>query len=202
MSSQYHSRSPEEFRKYVQDLHRPKKKKSWRNALLFIDLLLLMFVLYLASKAMNPTSEINQKISNKIRLNSLEMYYTASKTSTENEMVYFLFLKNTSSEAIDFGKNLKASYQIISEKNKICFEKELTTGSIKIGPNQLENMILSFPKVPESSLEDECKNIYRTPAFPKTIYNIRKKKYRMDSHIYLDIPGEGRKDLYITDDRW
>jgi hypothetical protein len=198
----YHSRSPEEFKNYFQNLHKNPKKKKWRNLLLFIDILLLMFVFYLVSKAINPASEITQKLSNRMNYNDLELYYTKSKTSNQNEVLYFLFIKNNSNNTIKFGDNAIVKYSMISENNEICFNKEIKLGSTNISPNNLQSITLSFPKLAENQLSDDCKNIYKTPAFPRTIYNINKKKNRMDSHLMIDFPDGISLDLYITDDSW
>ncbi len=54
MSGGYHSRSPEEFRDYLDKIKADKGKRNVKNFIIFVDIILLLVVFYMASRFMNP----------------------------------------------------------------------------------------------------------------------------------------------------
>jgi len=202
MANGYHSRSPEEFREYVKSLNKDSRTKSWRNVLIFIDILLLLLVLYMASKKINPSVNINYKSSSRITVNSLQLNFTKSNTAPLDSVGYFLFVSNKSKTEKLFGRDLKISLQVKSETGKECFTKNFLFTEKKINPGISENFSFFFEKIPELDLPDECKSVYKKPAFPRTIDTIFKKKYRIDTILFIEERNGEKKELVLTDDNW
>ena len=202
MANGYHSRSPEEFKEYVKSLNKDSKTKSWRNVLIFIDILLLLLVLYMASKKINPSVNINYKSSSRINLNSLQLYLTKSNISPPDSVGYFLFVANKSNTEKSFGKDLKLGLQVKSETGMECLKKEFLLTEKKINPGISENFSFFFEKIPELDLPDDCKSVYKKPAFPRTIDTIFKKKYRIDTILLIEEKNGDKKELVLTDDNW
>ncbi len=202
MANGYHSRSPEEFRQYVKSLNKDSKTKTWRNVLIFIDILLLLLVLYMASKKINPSVNLNYKSSNRIINNEMQIYASKSSNSPPDSVGYFLFVANKSSVEKTFGRDLKIILSVQSETGTICHKKEFILTEKRINPGISENFSFFFEKIPELELAEDCKSVYKKPAFPRTIDTIFKKKYRIDTHLFLEEKDGERKELVFTDDNW
>jgi hypothetical protein len=202
MAGGYHSRSPEEFRKYLSDLNSPSKTKNWRNVLLLVDLFLLLLVFYMVSKKLNPSLEITSKTSNKITIENLQLYAAKSSAHPPDTIGYFLFVANPTGKPVSFGKDRKLTIEVKTENNAKCLQKEVQLSEKNISPGISENYSFFFEKIPENELSEECKSVYKKPPFPRTIDTFFKKKYRVDTFMYIIENNGEKKELVLIDDNW
>ncbi len=202
MASGYHSRSPEEFRKYLKELNAPNKTRNWRNILLIIDLFLLLLVFYMVSKKLNPSLEVPNKTSSKIVLSDLQIYIAKSITPLPSSVSYFLFAANQSNQPIQFGRNTKLNLVVRSESHQECLKKDFVLSEKNIQPGMSENYAFFFEKIPENELSEDCKSVYKKPPFPRTIDTFFKKKYRIDTFFYITEANGEKKELVLIDDNW
>jgi hypothetical protein len=202
MASGYHSRSPEEFRRYLKELNAPNKTRNWRNILLIIDLFLLLLVFYMVSKKLNPSLEVPSKTSSKIVLSELQIYIAKSNTPLPSSVSYFLFAANQSNQPIVFGNNTKLALIVRSESAQECLKKEFQLTEKNIHPGMSENYAFFFEKIPENELLEDCKSVYKKPPFPRTIDTFFKKKYRIDTFFYITEANGEKKELVLIDDNW
>jgi hypothetical protein len=85
---------------------------------------------------------------------------------------------------------------------KNAFKKKFSFLKRIISPGISENYSFFFEKIPEKELSEECKSVYKKPPFPRTIDTFFKKKYRVDTFMYIiDNNGE-KKELVLIDDSW
>ncbi|MEM7184953.1 MAG: hypothetical protein AAF518_28930, partial [Spirochaetota bacterium] len=104
MARGYHSRSPEEFREFLDSLNQQNKKKTWRNIVIFLDIIILCVVFAIAVKFLNPGRVSNR--SNKVRSANVQMYMTRSSQAIGKQQVsYFLMVENLSSQDLIFAKD-------------------------------------------------------------------------------------------------
>lgn len=202
MGHGYHSRSPEEFKKYLSELNTPSKAKSWRNILIIIDILLLLLVLYMASKKLNPAVGVSFKTSPKVSIGELQLYITKSNTPPPDSVSYFLFVANKSTHPEDFGKDILLKVSTRTETGKECLYKEFQLVDKRINPGISESFSFFFEKIPENALEEECKSVYKKPPFPRTLDTFLKKKYRVDTVVYFEDKNGDKKELVLIDDNW
>lgn len=203
MGHGYHSRSPEEFKKYMAELNSAPKTKTWRNILIFIDILLLLLVLYMASKKMNPSSGISVKSSSKISISpGFQIYLVKSSVPPPGTVAYFLFLANSTREEVHYGRDKVLKLVVKSETGKECLYKEFQLDDKKVNPGMSESFSFFFEKIPEKDLDEECQSVYRKPAFPRTLDTFLKKKYRIDTVLLIEDKNGDKKELVLTDDNW
>jgi hypothetical protein len=201
MSKGFYSRSPEEFRKYLEGINGNTKTKNWRNAIIFLDILLLMLVLYMAAKAMNPGLDIAMKPSERIIINNTEVFFARSETQSTDQISYFLFTKNLDKVEKKFGA-YTANLQFISETGLICHRVDFKLDEKKLISGGREFYNLSFTRIKKDELPSECKNLYRTPAFPRSVYNLSfGKKYKVDALLEITTDSD-KKQIRLTETSW
>lgn len=199
--AKYYSRTPEEFRKYLETLRTSDKKRNWRNLIYIIDLALLMLVFYMVSKLLNPALNVNLKSSNKEKISEIEIYFAKTNQTEKDQVTYFLFLKNLGSSSFNFPET-QAEFLIFNEVGDLCYKRNLEFPPKTIAPNVIDSISFVIPKVSRENLKEECKSLYKKPSFPKTIDTVFdfSKKYRFDS--YLKLGGSFKKELILIDDYW
>ncbi|MCX7999657.1 MAG: hypothetical protein N3A69_12020, partial [Leptospiraceae bacterium] len=199
--SKYYSRTPEEFRKYLDSLRKSDSKRNWRNLIYFIDLALLMFVFFMISKLLNPALDVNLKSSTKEKISSSEIYFAKTNLHEKDIATYYLFIKNLGTSHFYFPET-SAEFWIANELGEICYKKNLNFPSKDIPPNTIDSIAFKVPKISKDNLKENCKSLYKKPPFPKTIDTIFdfSKKYRFDS--YLRLEGQLQRELILSDDYW
>jgi hypothetical protein len=200
--SKYHSRSPDEFKKYIEGLSATPKKRNWRNIIYFVDILLLMFVFYMVSKLLNPAMDIQLRASTRLNLNGLEFYFAKSNTIEKDLSNYFFFIKNTEDKEREF-KGAKGLYVLINELGEECFQREISFHTKLVPPTQLQSIPFSIPKISKDRFSKNCKSIYRKPPFPRTVDTVFdfSEKYRIDAYLKLEI-NEEKIEFILTDEIW
>jgi len=158
----------------------------------------------MASKKINPSMDIAQKSSSKIFLEegTLQAYFSKSINPPPESIGYFLFIANKSQKEITYGKDLSLKFIVRSETGKECLQKDFQLVDKRISPGMSENYSFFFEKILEEALPDDCKSVYRKPPFPRTIDTFLKKKYRIDTILYLESKNGIKKELVLTDDNW
>lgn len=204
MSKGYHSRSPEEFRDYLDKIKADKGKRNVKNLIIFVDIVLLLVVFYMASSFMNPGGDVQVKKSDKVSREGLEMYVAKSNQKDKDIARYYLFINNPTGETKKFGTFLNGQIEYISETKEICLQKPFTLEEKQILPYTRESFPLQVLKISKDVLNPDCKNLYKTPAFPRTVYTIfdDTKKNRID--FVLKLKGDGGKEIefILPDDSW
>lgn len=201
MAKGYYSRSPEEFREFLDSLNQSGKKRSIRNIVIFLDIIILTLVFALAVKFLNPGSIANR--SNKVLVDEVQVYFTKSNQNFSNRQIsYFFMLENTSSEVVDFGgEKLQAEFSFQTEEGYLCYKKSLSFAQKKIEPLQTTFYVFSFPIEIISGWQDECSSLItskRKPFSWKKYLKIDKPKggtailkFQQNSQAYqLSLEGE------------
>ncbi|MDX1957444.1 MAG: hypothetical protein SFU98_02670 [Leptospiraceae bacterium] len=199
MSKGYHSRSPDEFKKYLQELSGGDKKKNWKQFILFLDVLLLLFVFYLASKALNPGSDIKFQPSERVMIEDVEYYFVRSESMLKDELTYFLFTTTKKEKKLP---DRKASLSFVTESGLVCYGIEFTLAEKKIQPNLREYYPINFNRMKKDSLVEECSGIYKTPSFPRSFNTLFKpKSKRIDAVLKIFLEKETKK-IILKDANW
>lgn len=161
MGQGYHSRSPEEFRQYLDSLNKNKKKRSLTQVIIIVDILLLMWVFYMISRFLFPGMETSFKPSNKVRIDNTEVYFVKSNENTESETTFFLFASNKSNKDTSFPpEDTKLIFNIHNKTvEKECLQKKLAFSPKVLKAGVVES--LSFT-VHENELADslECRRYF------------------------------------------
>jgi hypothetical protein len=160
MGEGYHSRSPEEFRKYLESLNPKTRKKNWIQIMILLDIIILLFVFYMISKKITPDMEISFKPSNKIEYAGLEAYILRSNDSEKDSFSYFMFVKNeTDSEILFPSKDSKIIFYIQNNLSEECFQKDIIFPEKKIKPKQKEFFTIQVDHKDVKQTEN-CKPFY------------------------------------------
>lgn len=56
MAKGYHSRSPEEFREYLESIKKDNKKAFWKQFIIFVDIIIIMVIFYMVYQYINPAA--------------------------------------------------------------------------------------------------------------------------------------------------
>ncbi|MDL5245091.1 hypothetical protein QRD38_04630 [Leptospira weilii] len=96
MGGGYHSRSPEEFRKFLEESRKQSSGgKFSRVRLIFIlNLVLVVLVIGMVARTMNPGAFTVQSSSPKFKIGSITLYVKSSREGKEGFPTFFLFMKN------------------------------------------------------------------------------------------------------------
>lgn len=179
MAKGYHSRSPEELKKYLESLNQKSKKRNWIQIFIFIDILIILFAFYHVAKNFSPDFEKPFQPSNKIISGSNEMYFLKSNESTETVFSYFVFVKNLSEEEKKFPtQKEKIFFSITNQSSENCLSKEIDFKTKKISAKQKE--FFSF-EINESEIKEieECKNFFKKQEYRGfgNFFNKKKSNY-------------------------
>ena len=160
MGEGYHSRSPEEFRKYLESLNPKTRKKNWIQIMILLDIIILLFVFYMISKKITPDMEINFKPSNKIEYDGLESYIVRSNDSEKDSISYFMVVNNKKDSEIIFPlKDSKIIFYIQNNLSEECYQKEINLPEKKIIPKQKEfyTIQINYKEIKDT---ESCKPYY------------------------------------------
>lgn len=204
MAGGFHSRSPEELREYLSKLHSGGGKKNARNFIVFLDIILLLVVFYMASRLMNPGGEVQLKKSEKVEWGGLELYLTRSNQKDSDIATYYIFYNNTSQEIKKFQNIEKGNLEYISETRTVCLQKPFTLEKKEVPAYSRESSTIQVLKIAKESLHEDCRNIYKTPSFPRTVYTLfdKTKKYRIDLVVKLSTTEGKELEFIIPDESW
>lgn len=96
MSKGFHSRSPNEFRDYLDTLKKNQKKVFWKQLIVFIDIILIMLIFYVVYQFINPGSmNLGQK-SVVENYQGMRLSLTASQIDQYDGALLYLVIDNKS----------------------------------------------------------------------------------------------------------
>ncbi|MCZ8158134.1 MAG: hypothetical protein O9264_18590 [Leptospira sp.] len=126
MSKGYHSKSPEEFREYLKSIGNQKSKFRWRQIVILLDIFLLIFVIYLVFRSLNPGSFEDPTQSAKQIIDGNPMYLALSREVDDTNQGYFLFIENnTNQDQIFPDKNWEGEFRILTKEGVVCFSEKV-----------------------------------------------------------------------------
>ncbi|TGN13997.1 hypothetical protein [Leptospira ilyithenensis] len=133
MGQGYHSRSPEEFRDFLKSIDQKSRKLKWKQLIIIIDIMLLLFVFYLVFRALNPGSFQDPTQSAKQIIDGNSAYLSLSREKEDDFQGYFLFFENTSREEIIIPKtDWIGEFRILNKEGVLCYSEKLNWEPRKI----------------------------------------------------------------------
>ncbi|EQA63907.1 hypothetical protein [Leptospira alexanderi] len=179
MGGGYHSRSPEEFRKFLEESRKQSSGgKFSRVRLIFIlNLVLVVLVIGMVARTMNPGAFTVQSSSPKLKIGSVTLYVKSSREGKEGFPTFFLFMKNEDNSKEtrfpDTGWNFKI---LLSNKDGInCVDtiwnvpqKTLYPGKIEFARFRLNDDAIDLlpPDCKTKSSENFLERIFRRVHSP------------------------------------
>lgn len=203
MAKGYHSRSPEEFRSYLDEIRKRNKKRNWKNILL-IDVIILAFVFYLANRALNPSFELSAKKSNKVQHDSgFEIYFTRSTETSQKQVSYFLMSTNQTFQEKTFpDDNLEIDFTVLSREGSVCLKEPIKLEPKKVKPGMTEIFILTFYKEQFLTAEESCRVILKANLKESRWRRIFQTGYKTGI-ARIQLKNKGKLDtLSIQNETW
>ncbi|AOP33525.1 hypothetical protein A0128_06500 [Leptospira tipperaryensis] len=199
MSGGYHSRSPEEFRKFLEESRkRASSGKFSRVKIVFVlNLVLIVLVIGMVVRTMTPGAFAVQSSSSKLKIGSALVYVKSSREGKEGVPTFFLFMKNESdSKELRFPEeNLKFRISLSNQEGLNCLEKDWEVIERNLDPGKIEFARFQFDEKEFAALPLDCK-IYSEGSFVERIF--RKTATKNGLRLDLKISGkEGEKILTI-----
>ena len=200
MKNGYHSRTPEEFQKYIREKNPETKKRLWIQIFILADILILFLVFFLVSSRLTePGASV--KTSNKISSGNLVFYMTGREGGAPETTGYFLFIENRGNERIIFPpKKSTALFKLTSNGQLFCGSQEITLNPRPVEPADTAVIPFRVDKNIIVGLPDECNNIYfKIHRGLDGIMTAFRKKSEISSSLVLPSPGI---TLEIEKDKW
>ncbi len=197
MSKGYYSRSPEEFKEFLQKKRDGDKGKTRTRLILFFDVILLLFIFAVVARLLNPIAFTGQSESKEIRLRNLQLRLTADRESGKELPTFFLFFKNPGAETGTFPeKNETVQIKILTGEGLNCFSDTLKIPEKKIEPGKAEfyryepdsNLATTLPlecKTPTKSILNNITKVFRPEKKRKVLLEILRDK----QNVSLEIPN-------------
>lgn len=197
----YHSRTPDEFQKYLQGLKKPEKKKNWIQIMILVDLIIIMVVLYFVSKHINPSFDKIPQKSNKIEYKNWEMHFIRSRESIENSTTYFLFVSNKGKEESIFPEmDVNFLYKLESE-NESCIETAIQLNSKPMKSNTSEVFTFHINRDLLKQKSETCQKIISKKG--KSIFERFKTQKPLKYSAKLELSDPTLKtSLQIDGEHW
>jgi hypothetical protein len=158
MGRGYHSRSPEEFREYLDSIRNNQKKRNWKHIIILIDIIIILFIFYFVYRYLNPSS-LNPKAAQSYQTESLRVSVTASQSSGGDGALLFLLAENLSnSEVLVPNKDWKFQSEWLSPFGVLCDKRILVQSRAPISIPANSTAVWEIPVPPPSqTTEDSCK---------------------------------------------
>ncbi|PJZ69194.1 hypothetical protein CH373_14860 [Leptospira perolatii] len=157
MAKGYHSRSPEEFQEFLKQNRERSKDKSKTRLILFIDLILLMFILAVVARIMNPLAFTGRKESNQASISGIQVRVSSNREGSGNFPVFFLFMRNQASSEISFPEsNLIFQAKVSTNEGLVCFAENWEVPARIISPGKIEFFRFQLSEQAANSLPPEC----------------------------------------------
>jgi len=170
----YHSKSPDEFREYLKSLEKNKSKLKWRQIVLLLDVVLLIFVVYLVFRELNPGSFQDPTMSTKQTVDGHSAYLSLSREPDTSFQGYFLFLENHTDNEILFPKtNWKSEFRILTKEGILCYTEDINWETKKIPKFSKGFLYHSVSLEKLKRLPNDC----RTQIFDEN-YSFFRSKFR------------------------
>lgn len=169
MGQGYHSRSPEEFKKYLKSLDLGSRKRNWRQIILLVDVVLLVLVFYMVFRALNPGLADNTQ-SQKQLVEGIPSYLFLSREKDLDFQGYFWFFENKTSVPLTIPrKEWKVRFRILSKEGKLCYDEPLQFPTKTIQPEGRDFLYHNISIAKLNKLPADCR---------KEIFDINKSFFR------------------------
>jgi len=160
MSQGYHSRSPEEFKEYLENLNKKKKKKNLSQFIILADIVILLLIFYIMVNQFNKAGgKVDFIRSKKVQVKNATFYLTRGEEN-KNSVNYFLFVTSQENQSFTFPDSNLIDFKIIAPGNIICAEKQITLPSKNIKNATTEFFLIEIPKTILSGSPAVCQNIF------------------------------------------
>lgn len=121
MGKGYHSKSPEEFREFLEDIKKNQKKAFWKQFIIFVDIIIIMVIFYVVYQIINPGSMNLTQKSVVENFQGMRMSLTASQIHSQDGALLYLVAENKTPDLISIpGENWKIQYKWITEDGVLC----------------------------------------------------------------------------------
>ncbi|MBM9500211.1 hypothetical protein JWG44_08110 [Leptospira sp. 201903071] len=161
MGGGYHSRSPEEFRKFLEESRkRSSSGKFSRVKLIFVlNLVLIVLVIGMVVRTMTPGAFAVQSSSSKLKIGPALVYAKSSREGKEGVPTFFLFMKNEGdSKELRFPeKNRKFRIFLSNKEGLKCLEADWEVMERNLDPGKIEFARFQFDEKEFVSLPPDCK---------------------------------------------
>ncbi len=147
MGQGYHSRSPEEFREYLDRLKRENRSPNRRQLIILIDILLLVVIFYLVHYLLSSGSVNVGAKSTVENFNHHRLTVRASQVYKEEGALLYLIAENRSDILSRSASSWLLRYEWRTGEDQICSSKELEFSSFAkpIPPHSSEIMEIPIP---------------------------------------------------------
>ncbi|MCG6167439.1 hypothetical protein LFX25_06375 [Leptospira sp. FAT2] len=160
MGGGYHSRSPEEFRKFLEESRKQSGGGRFsRVRLIFIlNLVLVVLVIGMVARTMNPSAFTIQSSSSKVRMEASTLYIKSSRDGKDGFPTFFLFMKNETETEIRFpDPTWKFTIFLSGKEGLNCIDAIWEVPERTIHPGKIEFARFRASDVTIDSLPPDCK---------------------------------------------
>lgn len=185
MGKGFHSRSPEEFREYLDSLQKNQKKTFWKQLIIFVDIVLLLLIFFFVYQYIQPGSFSQSQKITVDNFQGLKLGLSASQIGSYNGAFLFLVLDNQS--GID--QNLPSpdwtlTYAWRTPDDRLCEERpfQWQTPSRLVTPNTV--LVLEIPLPPPQNPElPDCQESQFTGRNWFGIGSLKKRVLHLHLHL-------------------
>ncbi|TGK24372.1 hypothetical protein EHQ05_15735 [Leptospira yasudae] len=160
MGGGYHSRSPEEFRKFLEESRKQSGGGRFsRVRLIFIlNLVLVVLVIGMVARTTLPGAFTVQSSSSKVRMEASTLYVKSSRDGKDGFPTFFLFIKNETETAIRFPDPTWKFQIFLSGKEGLnCLDTNWDVPERTIQPGKIEFARFRVNDDTIDSLPPDCK---------------------------------------------
>ncbi|EMY79769.1 hypothetical protein LEP1GSC060_0896 [Leptospira weilii serovar Ranarum str. ICFT] len=161
MGGGYHSRSPEEFRKFLEESrkHSGGGRFSRVRLVFILNLVLVVLVIGMVARTLNPGAFTIQSSSSKLKMESTTLYVKSSREGKDGFPTFFLFMKNENSSAeIRFPDPTWNFRILLSGKDGLnCLDKTWEIPERTLHPGKIEFERFRLKDEAIDSLPPDCK---------------------------------------------
>ncbi|PJZ31785.1 hypothetical protein [Leptospira kmetyi] len=160
MGGGYHSRSPEEFKKFLAESRKQSGGgKFSRIRLVFIlNLVLVVLVIGMVARTMNPSAFTVQSSSSKVRMKDTTLYVKSSRDGKDGFPTFFLFMKNEIYAEIRFPDPTWKFTILLSGKDGLnCLDTSWDVPERTLWPGKIEFARFRASDDTIASLPPDCK---------------------------------------------
>lgn len=160
MGGGYHSRSPEEFRKFLEESRKQSGGgKFSRIRLIFIlNLVLVVLVIGMVARTMNSSAFTIQSSSPKLRMDALTLFVKSSREGKEGFPTLFLFMKNEENSEIRFPSKDWNFKILLSNKDGLnCLDSDWDVPERTLHSGKIEFARFKLNDEAVDALPPDCK---------------------------------------------
>ncbi|MDI7189844.1 hypothetical protein [Leptospira santarosai] len=189
MGGGYHSRSPEEFKKFLEESRKQSGGgKFSRVRLIFIlNLVLVVLVIGMVARTMNPSSFGMQATSQKIKLDSIVFY---AKSARENDFpTFFLFFKNESKQLRFPNGEWRFKVSLNARDGLECISDEWIVPERNLFPGKIEFSRFRWNDEIVSKLPPDCR-IDPNSGFWGRVFSRMNRKSGLTLRLLIEHSGK------------